>query len=94
LSVDDVTAGTLPGFAAATKTTDARYAWFVRQYGTQCWEVDALSPPVLRARVEAALRAEIDHDAWRRCAVTERAEEQSMRAFFQTWPGIKGQVPE
>lgn len=92
LTVEDGDGGTLPGFAADTKATDARYQWFVRQHGTECWEVDALSPPVLRARVEAAIVALIDQDAWARAETTERAEQASMRSFFRTWTSITGPV--
>jgi hypothetical protein len=56
LTEEDIDTGGLPGFAADTKTTDARYQWFLRNSGLQCWEVDALSPPILRARAEAAIR--------------------------------------
>jgi hypothetical protein len=94
LTEEDVLSDTLPGFAADTKTTDARFQWFVRNYGLQCWEVDALSPPLLRARVEAAIRDLLDQRAWERAETTERAERRSMRAFFGTWQSITGQVQE
>jgi hypothetical protein len=54
LTAEDTQGGTLPGFAAATKTTDSRYQWFLDHYGPRCWEVDALSPPILRARGESS----------------------------------------
>lgn len=88
LTGDDVVAG-LPTFAADTKTTDTRYQWFLRHHGVQCCEVDALSPPVLRDRVEAAIRETLDPHAWARAETTERAERQSMQAFFRTWKSVK-----
>ena len=48
----------------------------------------------LRERIEQQIAAYIDWEAWERCARTERAERQSMRAFFQTWPAIAGLVRE
>ena len=47
----------------------------------------------LRERIEQQIAAYID---WRPGSVcrTERAERQSMRAFFQTWPAIAGLVRE
>jgi len=92
LTDDDIQTGGLPSFAAATKTSDARYQWFVRHAGRQCWEVDALSPPLLRARVEAAIVEMLDTDAWQRAETTERAEGRSMRTFFRTWKSIAGPV--
>ena len=94
LTLDDTQGGGLPGFAADTKTTDSRYQWFLRHHGTVCWEVDALSPPILRARVEAAIVDLLDTQAWERAETTERAERESMRAFFRTWKSITGPVPE
>jgi hypothetical protein len=94
LTEEDTAVDTLPGFAADTKTTDSRYQWFVRNYGLRCWEVDALSPPILRTRVEAAIGGMLDMQAWARAETTERAERRSMQAFFRTWKSIQGPVPE
>jgi hypothetical protein len=38
----------LPSFPASDKRHDSRYQWFVDRYGDTCWELDALSPAVLR----------------------------------------------
>jgi hypothetical protein len=94
LTTEDTQSGTLPGFPAADKATDSRYQWFVPRYGEQCWEVDALSPPILRARVATAIAATLDHLAWDRADVTEQAEQSSMRTFFSTWKSIAGPVQE
>jgi hypothetical protein len=83
-----VRAGDLPAFRAAEKRRDSRYGWYVRQYGTRCWELDALSPPVLRAAVEAAIVAHLDHEAWQRAATVEAAECESIATILDTWPGI------
>lgn len=93
LTQEDVGAG-LPTFAAETKTTDSRHQWFVRHHGSLCCEVDALSPPLLRARVETAILALVDPDAWAQCARVEEAEQASMRELFDTWLSKAGQVRE
>ena len=83
----------LPSFEAETKQGDTRYGWFRERYGAQCWELDALNPNTLRARVEEAIRAHIDWDAWQRCAVTEDAERRSLRHFLTNWnAAISGQA--
>jgi len=82
---------TLPSFPA--KRTDSRYKWFVENYGSTCWEVDALSPVVLRERVAAAIEQYIDWDAWFRCDVVEHAEQRSLRQILGTWrTAISGQA--
>jgi hypothetical protein len=79
----------LPWFDVETKRGDTRSAWFRAHYGTRCWELDALPPPILRARVEEALEAEIgDPDAWGRCERAEAVERASLLAVVGQWRGI------
>jgi hypothetical protein len=75
----------LPSFPAADKDRDVRYKWFVQNYGTTCWELDALDPRDLRSLVEEAIRDEIEPNAWNRCAVVERAERESLRTVLDSW---------
>jgi hypothetical protein len=91
---EDITADDLPSFEADTKKDDKRYGWFRRQYGERCWELDALSPVVLRARVAEAIRDDLDLDAWRRAEIVERAERESLTAILGTWPTISRQATE
>lgn len=86
----DVEHGGLPSFEADTKTKDPRHRWFVENYGPRCWELDALPPPDLRARVREAIVGLIDVDAWNHCARIEAAERESLRSFqwgrvFSDW---------
>lgn len=78
----------LPSFLAETKRRDPRYRWFVDRYGSRCWELDALSPVVLRDRVEQAIVARLDQAAWHRAEVTERAECESLATILNAWPGL------
>jgi hypothetical protein len=78
----------LPAFPALEKAADPRYEWFVRNYGDECWEVDALDPNALRDCVRERIEAEIEEEAWERCKVTERAEQESLRTIMKNWnPG-------
>ena len=82
LTPDDVLAGTsLPHFDAATKKTDSRHDWFVRRYGTKCWELDAMSPVDLRERVADAIWLMLDHDVWNRALLTEKAERDAVNQY-------------
>lgn len=93
LTDDDVSAGTdLPHFDAATKIGDGRHRWFVTNYGTKCWELDAMAPGVLRKRVERHIIDLLDVAAWDRSVAVEEAETASMREFFHDWKGISGQA--
>ena len=82
----------LPSFPTDTKKRDPRYRWYRDRYGHRCWELDALNPVVLRDRVADAIDARLDHAAWDRAEVVERAERDSLTSILATWPGISGQA--
>lgn len=94
LTADDVAPGTaLPHFDADTKSGDSRYQWFVNRYGPKCWELDAMSPVVLRERVESAIVDMLDMDAWNHAKAIEQVEVASMRDYQKHWKAsIYGQA--
>jgi hypothetical protein len=75
----------LPSFPAADKRKDPRYKWFAEHFGDRCWELDALDPNELRACVEQAILGAIEPEAWERCKLVERAEQQSLRSILSEW---------
>lgn len=79
----------LPSFDAATKTGDSRHRWFVERYGPRCWELDAMPPPELRARVEQEIKNYIEPILWSRAVAVEAVESDSMRQFFNTWQEMR-----
>ncbi len=85
LSQNDVSLGGLPSFLAETKRQDPRWQWFTRRYGERCWELDALSPVVLRERVEQEIVAIIDAAAWERAAAVEQVERESLADVMGKW---------
>lgn len=93
LDESDVAPGTaLPHFEASDKAKDSRYRWFTQRYGTRCWEIDALPPPILRSRVQARIESLLDLDAWDHARRIESAETESMRGILSTWKSISGQA--
>jgi hypothetical protein len=78
----------LPSFPASDKKKDPRYAWFIRNFGERCWELDALDPNDLRALVEDAITEQIEPIAWERCATVEKAERDSLRHVLDCWKGV------
>jgi hypothetical protein len=75
----------------SAKKGDSRYGWFVRNHGHWCWELDALSPNVLRDRLERAIVAELDADAWDRYVRVEAAEREAIVATCRAWGSMSGQ---
>jgi hypothetical protein len=77
--------GGLPSFSAATKKGDTRYHWFVQHYGHSCWELDALSPVILREAVERNILGLIDIEEWERCEAVEKVERESLVEVMGRW---------
>jgi hypothetical protein len=71
----------LPSFAATEKIKDPRYKWFVQHHGHWCWELDAMSPILLRDLVEEEIRSVIDFEKWDHHEHIEQAEFESLDAF-------------
>ncbi len=83
ISDADVEDGTdVPSFPASDKTGDSRHAWFVDWYGDNCYELDALSPVVLRDRAEREVLKFLDLPAWEQAINIELAERQSMDIYL------------
>ena len=72
--------GDLPDFEA--KTTDTRRPWHVERYGRRCWELDAMSPAVLRERVREAIEARIEPNSWNHALAAERTDRAELEALF------------
>jgi hypothetical protein len=87
LVADDVRFGGLPSFPTQTKRGDPRWRWYRDRYGEQCWELDALSPTILRDRLAEAINMQIEPEAWERCARGEAAEQHSLEVILRGWHG-------
>jgi hypothetical protein len=75
----------LPSFLASDKRKDGRYEWFTSNYGHRCWELDAMDPNALRDCVEGAIKRLIEPEAWERCEIVNRAEQQSLKTILEKW---------
>ena len=85
----------LPWFPVGDKINDSRYRWFTERFGQRCWEVDALPPPTLRARLDLAVAAVLDLAAWQHAVRIEKAETDSMKNIMGNWKAsISGLDPK
>lgn len=75
----------LLSFPASDKEDDKRYKWFVDNYGSRCWELDAMDPNDLRDCVEQAIRELIEPVAWAHCEMINRAEQESLKTIIEKW---------
>jgi hypothetical protein len=75
----------LPHFDLASKKGDRRHDWYKAQYGDRCWELDAMSPVDLRARVEEEIRNRINWSTWERSRKAEAAEIATIDTVISNW---------
>lgn len=68
----------LPSFDAATKKSDVRFDWYVKRYGTKCWELDAMNPNDLRDRVREQIESRLDLVAWEHAKRIEQVQRESL----------------
>jgi hypothetical protein len=103
---DTITLGQRLGFPASDKGPkpgkngkpatkgDPRYPWFVRNHGDWCWELDALSPNVLRDRLEQAILSVLDPESWDRYTHVEEQERDAIIKLCTQWASISVPVQE
>lgn len=77
IHAEDIKAFRLPPLRI--KATDSRARAFALRHGPACVELDALPVQVLRARLDAAIRALVDLDAWGRAEAVEAVELASIK---------------
>ena len=80
----------LPSFSVATKAKDPRFRWFVENHGRRGWELDAMNPNDLRARVRREIQRYIDKRVWEHSRKVEQGEIGSMHTFHETWKSLLG----
>jgi hypothetical protein len=76
--------------ANPAKITDPRYAAYVREHGTESWELDALSPEVLDQLARDAIEAELDHDTWTEALDHERRSRTKLTALVKKMTPKRG----
>ena len=70
------------------KESDSRAAGFLRRYGNECVELDALPPTELRRRIEQAVTAMLDRVLWHHAVMVEEKELASIQEIVARWPGV------
>lgn len=75
----------LPSFDASTKSADSNYEWFVENFGSKCWELDAIDPNDLRQRVREQIVTRLNLLAWEHAKRIEEVEVASMQDFHHAW---------
>lgn len=70
--------------ANPTKVADTRAKAYVARYGDRCWELDALPPDELRAKVKSAIVGYIDETLWEADLVRSQRERQTVKKMLDS----------
>lgn len=71
------------------KTTDSRYAAYIRQHGDESWELDAIEPRALAKLVRRAVEALLDEDLWEQACEDERAMKEELEEMASKYDGTR-----
>jgi hypothetical protein len=87
LTIDQVEQyGPPPNYA---KESDSRFNDYVEQYGTDCWELDALEPQVLVDLVNEHIEEHIDQDLRQERLDQEERERAVLLAIGDNWDTVQ-----
>ncbi len=72
------------------KTTDSRYEAYIKEYGSESWELDALEPSVLADLVRKFVQSHIDKTAWNKQLKREETDKKKLvKAAKEMKPKLK-----
>jgi len=67
-----------------TKISDSRWREYSIQYGSQCWELDALPPNELQNIIKDAIKAHVDASRWNKTFKEIEKEKRSLQKRFKS----------
>ena len=67
-----------------TKETDSRAEGYISEYGTECWELDALEPAILSQLITDAIEDRIDLGLYNERLDDEEADKEAIREAAKT----------
>ena len=70
------------------KITDSRAAGYIRRFGRESWELDALDPKVIAALIEDAIGGVLDDDAWETAAERQNEARGLLGGVADKWGDI------
>jgi hypothetical protein len=72
------------------KESDTRTAAYKRQFATsECWELDALDPPVIAGLIRRELERLIEPQAWRKAPAREKRERKLIETAAINWTKVE-----
>lgn len=70
------------------KLTDSRAAEYIREFGDESWELDALTPEVMTGLIQDAVLGVRDEDLWAEAEEREANEKAELEACSKNWDEV------
>lgn len=70
------------------KATDARFEDYAAQFGTSCWELDALDPLVIQDLIDTEIASYVDDDAWETAMAAEKVNRDLLGRTADRWNDV------
>lgn len=70
------------------KLTDSRAAGYIREFGRESWELDALEPQVITDLIRDNVEEFRDDTAYEKVVLQEREEKQFLEELATNWAGV------
>lgn len=67
------------------KITDSRAEGYIRKFGKESWELDALDPQVIGNLIRREITKHIDADEWERAIAREKKARERLSATAKNW---------
>lgn len=71
-----------------TKLSDSRASKYIGAFGSECWELDALEPAVLRTLINDKVLSYVDGKQWDQTAERERRDTEVLKACADNWDAV------
>lgn len=71
-----------------TKLTDSRATGYIREFGYECWELDALEPQVISNLISKNVKKYRDDKIYKVVVKQEREEKGMLEEVAQNWAGV------
>lgn len=68
-----------------TKLTDARSSGYIREFGHECWELDALEPKIITSLIRNEVTALMDEDLFNERAAKEKLDKSNIQKIADNY---------
>lgn len=72
-----------------TKAQDSRSKGYIEEFGSTCWELDALTPSVVDELITAEIKGLRDRKIWRETFEDQEERRRLLAAIHENWPVIE-----